>query len=67
MKDKTSKILKRKEELEKVIQDLSAKVYQQAQQAQQQAQDGAQQTQNDSNVEDAEFKEVNDDEDKNNC
>ena len=32
-----------------------------------QAQDGAQQTQNDSNVEDAEFKEVNDDEDKNNC
>ena len=55
MKDKT---------LEKVIQDLSAKVYQQAQQAQQQAQDGAQQTQNDSNVEDAEFKEVNDDEDK---
>ena len=51
----------------KKIQDLSAKVYQQAQQAQQQAQDGAQQTQNDSNVEDAEFKEVNDDEDKNNC
>ena len=33
----------------------------------QQAQDGAQQTQNDSNVEDAEFKEVNDVEDKNNC
>ena len=54
----------KKEELEKVIQDLSAKVYQQAQQAQQQAQDGAQQTQNDSNVEDAEFKEVNDVEDK---
>ena len=53
----------KKEELEQVIQELSAKVYQQAQQAQQQAQDNSQQS-NDSNVEDAEFKEVKDDEDK---
>ena len=50
----------KKEELEKVVQDLSAKVYQQAQQAQ-----GATGEQNqDSTVEDAEFKEVKDDEDK---
>ena len=53
----------KKEELEQVIQELSAKVYQQAQQAQQQAQGSSQQS-NDSNVEDAEFKEVKDDEDK---
>ena len=66
MKDKTSKILKRKEELEKVIQDLSQKYINKLNKLEQ-AQDGAQQTQNDSNVEDAEFKEVNDDEDKNNC
>ena len=52
----------KKEELEKVIQELSAKVYEQAQQAQQQAQE--EQGSQDSTVEDADFKEVKDDEDK---
>ena len=60
---KTSTILKLKEELEKVIQELSAKVYEQAQQAQQQGQE--EQGSQDSTVEDADFKEVKDDEDKN--
>lgn len=54
----------KKEELEKVVQDLSAKVYQQAQQAQQQAQGESGEQNQDSTVEDAEFKEVKDDEDK---
>ncbi len=49
----------KKEALEQVVQQLSMKVYEQAQQA---AQQGAENTsQNDSTVEDAEFKEVNDD------
>ena len=52
----------KKEELEKVIQELSAKVYEQAQQAQQQGQE--EQGSQDSTVEDADFKEVKDDEDK---
>ena len=51
----------KKEELEKVVQDLSAKVYQQAQQ---QAQGATGEQNQDSTVEDAEFKEVKDDEDK---
>ena len=55
-------IKSKKEELEKVVQDLSAKVYEQAQQAQQQAQ--GEQGSQDSTVEDADFKEVKDDEDK---
>ncbi|HEC2173082.1 TPA: molecular chaperone DnaK [Staphylococcus delphini] len=50
----------KKEALEQVVQQLSMKVYEQAQQAAQQ-QGGANATQNDSTVEDAEFKEVNDD------
>ncbi|QHW37096.1 molecular chaperone DnaK [Staphylococcus ursi] len=50
----------KKEALEQVVQQLSMKVYEQAQQAAQQ-QDGANASQNDSTVEDAEFKEVNDD------
>ena len=56
-------IKSKKEELEKVVQDLSAKVYQQAQeQAQaQQGQQGQEAGSQDSNVEDADFKEVNDD------
>lgn len=49
----------KKEALEQVVQQLSMKVYEQAQQA---AQQGSENTsQNDSTVEDAEFKEVNDD------
>ncbi|EGQ1768531.1 molecular chaperone DnaK [Staphylococcus pseudintermedius] len=49
----------KKEALEQVVQQLSMKVYEQAQQA---AQQGGENTpQNDSTVEDAEFKEVNDD------
>lgn len=50
----------KKEALEQVVQQLSMKVYEQTQQAAQQ-QGGANATQNDSTVEDAEFKEVNDD------
>ncbi|NBK46601.1 molecular chaperone DnaK [Staphylococcus delphini] len=50
----------KKEALEQVVQQLSMKVYEQAQQAAQQ-QGGANATQNDSTVEDADFKEVNDD------
>lgn len=50
----------KKEALEQVVQQLSMKVYEQAQQAAQQ-QGGTNATQNDSTVEDAEFKEVNDD------
>ncbi|MTV20288.1 molecular chaperone DnaK [Staphylococcus delphini] len=50
----------KKEALEQVVQQLSMKVYEQAQQAAQQ-QGGANASQNDSTVEDAEFKEVNDD------
>ncbi|WP_086427658.1 molecular chaperone DnaK [Staphylococcus cornubiensis] len=50
----------KKEALEQVVQQLSMKVYEQAQQAAQQ-QGGANASQNDDTVEDAEFKEVNDD------
>lgn len=50
----------KKEALEQVVQQLSMKVYEQAQQAAQQ-QGGASTSQNDDTVEDAEFKEVNDD------
>ena len=64
LKAKISKTSNLKEELEKVVQELSAKVYEQAQQAQQQAQ--GEQGSQDSTVEDADFKEVKDDEDKNN-
>jgi molecular chaperone DnaK len=53
----------KKEELEKVVQDLSAKVYQQAQE-QAQAQQGEQGQAQDDNVEDADFKEVNDDDEQ---
>ncbi|MDK4060112.1 molecular chaperone DnaK [Staphylococcus pseudintermedius] len=49
----------KKEALEQVVQQLSMKVYEQAQQAAQQG--GENSSQNDSTVEDAEFKEVNDD------
>ncbi|MCE5750111.1 molecular chaperone DnaK [Staphylococcus pseudintermedius] len=49
----------KKEALEQVVQQLSMKVYVQAQQAAQQG--GENTSQNDSTVEDAEFKEVNDD------
>ncbi|MDK4157070.1 molecular chaperone DnaK, partial [Staphylococcus pseudintermedius] len=49
----------KKEALEQVVQQLSMKVYEQAQQAAQQG--GENTSQNDSTVEDAEFKEVNDD------
>ncbi|ELP8666490.1 molecular chaperone DnaK [Staphylococcus pseudintermedius] len=49
----------KKEALEQVLQQLSMKVYEQAQQAAQQG--GENTSQNDSTVEDAEFKEVNDD------
>ncbi|EJD8480996.1 molecular chaperone DnaK [Staphylococcus pseudintermedius] len=49
----------KKEALEQVVQQLSMKVYEQAQQAAQQGGENA--SQNDSTVEDAEFKEVNDD------
>ncbi len=51
-------IKSKKEELEKVIQELSAKVYEQAAQQQQQAQGANAGQNNDSTVEDAEFKEV---------
>src|SRR5699024_3231302 len=51
----------KKEELEKVVQDLSAKVYEQAAQAQQQAQGEQANGSDDSNVEDADFTEVNED------
>lgn len=54
-------IKEKKEALEQVIQQLSMKIYEQAQQAQQ-AQGGA--TQQDDTVEDAEFKEVKDDDQK---
>ena len=53
----------KKEELEQVVQDLSAKVYQQAQE-QAQAQQGEQGQAQDDNVEDADFKEVNDDDEQ---
>ncbi|HDU1318879.1 TPA: molecular chaperone DnaK [Staphylococcus pseudintermedius] len=49
----------KKKALEQVVQQLSMKVYEQAQQAAQQG--GENTSQNDSTVEDAEFKEVNDD------
>ncbi|EIS6273820.1 molecular chaperone DnaK [Staphylococcus pseudintermedius] len=49
----------KKEALEQVVQQLSMKVYEQAQQAAQQG--GENTSQNDSTVEDAEFKEVNND------
>ncbi|MCE5607734.1 molecular chaperone DnaK [Staphylococcus pseudintermedius] len=49
----------KKEALEQVVQQLSMKVYEEAQQAAQQG--GENTSQNDSTVEDAEFKEVNDD------
>ncbi|PNZ16147.1 molecular chaperone DnaK [Staphylococcus pseudintermedius] len=49
----------KKEALEQVVQQLSMKVYEQAQQAAQQG--GENTSQNDSTVEDAEFKEVDDD------
>ncbi|MDF0096424.1 molecular chaperone DnaK [Staphylococcus pseudintermedius] len=49
----------KKEALEQVVQQLSMKVYEQAQQAAQQG--GENTSQNDSTVEEAEFKEVNDD------
>ncbi|HGH0767779.1 TPA: molecular chaperone DnaK [Staphylococcus pseudintermedius] len=49
----------KKEALEQVVQQLSMKVYEQAQQAAQQG--GENTSKNDSTVEDAEFKEVNDD------
>ncbi|EMN6806772.1 molecular chaperone DnaK [Staphylococcus pseudintermedius] len=49
----------KKEALEQVVQQLSMKVYEQAQQAAQQG--GENTSQNDNTVEDAEFKEVNDD------
>ncbi|MDK3733606.1 molecular chaperone DnaK [Staphylococcus pseudintermedius] len=52
-------IKEKKEALEQVVQQLSMKVYEQAQQAAQQG--GENTSQNDSTVEDAEFKEVNDD------
>src|SRR5699024_5202166 len=48
----------KKEELEKVVQDLSTKVYEQAAQAQQQAQGEEANASQDSDVEDADFKEV---------
>ena len=54
----------KKEELEKVVQDLSAKVYEQAAQAQQQAQGEQTNGSDDSNVEDADFTEVNEDDNK---
>ena len=54
----------KKEELEKVVQDLSAKVYEQAAQAQQQAQGEQANGSDDSNVEDADFTEVNEDDNK---
>ncbi|HDG2157303.1 TPA: Hsp70 family protein, partial [Staphylococcus aureus] len=57
-------IKSKKEELEKVIQELSAKVYEQAAQQQQQAQGANAGQNNDSTVEDAEFKEVKDDDKK---
>src|SRR5699024_1059216 len=54
----------KKEELEKVVQDLSAKVYEQAAQAQQQAQGEQANGSDDRNVEDADFTEVNEDDKK---
>ncbi|MDF0353973.1 molecular chaperone DnaK [Staphylococcus pseudintermedius] len=54
----------KKEALEQVVQQLSMKVYEQAQQAAQQG--GENTSQNDSTVEDAEFKEVNDDDNQQN-
>ena len=59
LRDETVRGIK-KEDLEKVVQDLSAKVYQQAQEQAQQAQ-GEQGQAQDDNVEDADFTEVNDD------
>ncbi|UXR77341.1 MULTISPECIES: molecular chaperone DnaK [unclassified Staphylococcus] len=59
--DDIDAIKEKKEALEQVIQQLSMKIYEQAQQAQQ-AQGGA--TQQDDTVQDAEFKEVNDDDQK---
>ncbi|AVQ33049.1 molecular chaperone DnaK [Staphylococcus muscae] len=59
--DDIDAIKEKKEALEQVIQQLSMKIYEQAQQAQQ-AQGGA--AQQDDTVQDAEFKEVNDDDQK---
>lgn len=56
----------KKEDLEKVVQDLSTKVYEQAAQAQQQAQGEDANASQDSNVEDADFKEVKDDDNQDN-
>ena len=53
----------KKEGIEKVIQELSAKVYEQAQQ---QAQGEDANASQDSNVEDADFKEVKDDDNQDN-
>ncbi|WP_412520897.1 molecular chaperone DnaK [Staphylococcus simulans] len=62
--DDLDDIKAKKEELEKVVQDLSMKVYQQAQQAQEQQQGG--EASNNSDVEDADFTEVKDDDNKDN-
>ena len=62
--DDLEDIKAKKEELEKVVQDLSMKVYQQAQQAQEQQQGGD--ASNNSDVEDADFTEVKDDDNKDN-
>ncbi|WP_105992663.1 molecular chaperone DnaK [Staphylococcus simulans] len=59
--DDLDDIKSKKEDLEKVVQDLSMKVYQQAQEAQQQQGD---QGGNNSDVEDADFTEVKDDDKK---
>ncbi|UXV33801.1 molecular chaperone DnaK [Staphylococcus sp. IVB6181] len=60
--DDLDDIKSKKEDLEKVVQDLSMKVYQQAQEAQQQQQ--GDQGGNNSDVEDADFTEVKDDDKK---
>lgn len=54
----------KKKNQKKVVQDLSAKVYEQAAQAQQQAQGEQANGSDDSNVEDADFTEVNEDDNK---
>ncbi|MCG3399024.1 molecular chaperone DnaK [Staphylococcus massiliensis] len=62
--DDIEDIKSKKEALEQVVQQLTMKMYEQAQQAQQGA-EGQQQSKDD-NVEDADYKEVKDDDDKNN-
>lgn len=60
-KDNIDEIKTKKEELEKIVQEISVKLYEQAQAGQAQGATEGQQKKNDDNIVDAEFEEVKDD------